>query len=110
MAIQRYQAESRRLANVLEHRLLEVPWLAGETYSVADIMNIPLVGRPHGGMMTGGIFLAEFVKDGQRWAHLDIAGPSYNAGGPHGYTPKGGTGSAVRTLVQLAEDLADGAV
>jgi leucyl aminopeptidase len=78
--------------------------------SVADIMNIPLVGRPHGGMMTGGIFLAEFVKDGQRWAHLDIAGPSYNAGGPHGYTPKGGTGSAVRTLVQLAEDLADGAV
>lgn len=78
--------------------------------SVADIMNIPLVGRPHGGMMTGGIFLAEFIKDGQRWAHLDIAGPSYNAGGPHGYTPKGGTGAAVRTLVQLAEDIADGAV
>ncbi len=76
--------------------------------SVADLMNLPLVGRPHGGMLTAGIFMAEFIKDGQRWAHLDIAGPSFNAGGPHGYTPKGGTGSAVRTLVQLAEDLADG--
>ena len=76
--------------------------------SVADLMNLPLVGRPHGGMLTAGIFMLEFIKDGQRWAHLDIAGPSYNAGGPHGYTPKGGTGSSVRTLVQLAEDLADG--
>jgi leucyl aminopeptidase len=78
--------------------------------SVADIANIPLVGRPHGGMMTGGIFLAEFIKDGQRWAHLDIAGPSYNGSAPHGYTPKGGTGASIRTLIQLAEDLADGAV
>ena len=25
-----------------------------------------------------------------------------------GYTPKGGTGAAVRTLVQLAQDVADG--
>ena len=46
MAIQRYQAESRRLANVLEHRLLEVPWLAGETYSVADIMNFSWLRTP----------------------------------------------------------------
>ena len=41
-------------------------------------------------------------------AHLHIAPPSYNCYGPGGYTPKGGTGVAVRTLVQLAEDLADG--
>ena len=33
------------------------------------------------------------------WAHLDIAGPSYNEAGPFGYTPKGGTGFGVRTLV-----------
>ena len=46
MAIQRYQAESRRLANVLEHRLLEVPWLAGKTYSVADIMNFGWLRTP----------------------------------------------------------------
>jgi len=78
--------------------------------SVADLMNIPMVGRPHGGMMTAGIFLQEFIKDGQRWAHLDIAGPSFNSGAPYAYTPKGGTGASIRTLVQLAEDLADGAV
>ena len=40
------------------------------------------------------------------WAHLDIAGPAFNQGDPYGYTPKGGTGAAVATLIQLAEDLA----
>ena len=30
-------------------------------------------------------------------------GPSYNEAGPFGYTPKGGTGFGVRTLVRLAE-------
>ena len=43
-----------------------------------------------------------------RWAHLDIAGPAFNDAAPHGYTPKGGTGQAVRTLVRIAEDLAAG--
>jgi len=75
---------------------------------VADIANIPTVGRPHGGMLSASIFLREFVKDSQRWAHLDIAGPSYNSGAPWAYTPKGGTGAAVRTLIQVAQDLANG--
>ena len=43
-----------------------------------------------------------------RWAHLDIAGPAFNEGEPHGYTPKGGTGAAARTLVQIALDAAEG--
>jgi len=55
-----------------------------------------------------GIFLKEFVEDGIAWGHLDIAGPAFNESGPFGYTPKGGTGSAVRTLVRLAERTADG--
>jgi leucyl aminopeptidase len=59
-------------------------------------------------MLVAGLFLREFVPDGVRWAHLDIAGPAFNDGGPYGYTPKGGTGAAVRTLVQLALDVADG--
>jgi leucyl aminopeptidase len=70
---------------------------------VADLANI---GDKNGGMLTAGIFLKEFVADGIKWAHLDIAGPSYNQGEPHGYTPKGGTGVPVRTLVQLLETLA----
>jgi leucyl aminopeptidase len=58
-----------------------------------------------GGMLVGGHFLAEFVPAGLPWAHIDIAGPSYNTGGPWGYTPKGGTGVPVRTLLATIEAL-----
>ena len=78
--------------------------------SVADLSNIGLVGRSHGGMLSASIFLREFVAAGQRWAHLDIAGPAYNSSSPWAYTPKGGTGVMVRTLVQVAEDLAAGSI
>ncbi|RJK96922.1 leucyl aminopeptidase [Vallicoccus soli] len=74
---------------------------------VADIANM---GDRYGGMLVAGLFLQEFVGEGIPWAHLDIAGPAWNDGEPFGYTPKGGTGAAVRTLVALAEDLASGAV
>ncbi|WP_131742681.1 leucyl aminopeptidase [Actinomadura roseirufa] len=76
--------------------------------AVADIANIS--GERWGGMLVAGVFLREFVPDGVKWAHLDIAGPSFHKGEPYGYTPKGGTGAATRTLVQLAEDLASGAL
>ena len=59
--------------------------------------------------MTAAVFLREFVGevDGVKipWAHLDIAGPAFNEGAPYGYTPKEGTGVAVRTLVSYAEDV-----
>jgi len=71
---------------------------------IADIANI---GDRYGGMLTAGLFLKEFVSDETPWAHLDIAGPAYNAAEPFGYTPKGGTGTAVRTFVALAQQLAE---
>jgi leucyl aminopeptidase len=74
--------------------------------NVADLANVS--GDRGGGMLVAGLFLREFVPDGVRWVHLDIAGPAFNEGGAYGYTPKGGTGAAVRTLVQLALDVADG--
>ncbi|SFO27376.1 leucyl aminopeptidase [Geodermatophilus obscurus] len=58
-----------------------------------------------GGMLVGAHFLAEFVPAGLPWAHIDIAGPSYNTGAPWGYTPKGGTGVPVRTLLATIEGL-----
>ncbi len=73
---------------------------------VADLANV--AAERDGGMLIAGLFLREFVPDGVRWAHLDIAGPSFHEGEPYGYTPKGGTGVAVRTLVQVAQDVADG--
>jgi len=66
---------------------------------VADLANI---GERMGGMLVGGLFLKEFVSDELPWLHLDIAGPAYNEGQPHGYTPVGGTGISLRSLVQLA--------
>ena len=75
--------------------------------AVADLVNLPADSRG-GGMLIAGLFLQEFVPDGVRWAHLDIAGPAFNESAPYGYTPKGGTGAATRTLVQLAQDMADG--
>jgi leucyl aminopeptidase len=74
--------------------------------AVADIANV--AGERFGGMLVAGLFLKEFVPDGVRWAHVDIAGPAFHEGEPYGYTPKGGTGAAVRMLVQLASDVADG--
>ncbi|MBY8345634.1 leucyl aminopeptidase [Streptomyces spinosirectus] len=71
----------------------------------ADIANM---GERMGGGLVAGLFLREFVGEGITWAHLDIAGPAFNEGGPFGYTPKGGTGTAVRTLVRLAELTASG--
>lgn len=71
----------------------------------ADIANM---GERMGGGLVAGLFLQEFVGEGITWAHLDIAGPAFNEGGPFGYTPKGGTGTAVRTLVRLAERTAAG--
>ena len=59
-------------------------------------------------MLVAGLFLREFVPEGVRWAHLDIAGPAFNEGAAYGYTPKGGTGAAVRALVAIAERTAEG--
>jgi leucyl aminopeptidase len=67
---------------------------------VADLANI---GDRMGGMLVAGLFLKEFVAPELPWLHLDIAGPAYNEGKAHGYTPVGGTGVAFRTLVTLAE-------
>lgn len=78
---------------------------AGLKSKVADIANI---SDRFGGMLTAGIFLQEFVGT-TPWAHLDIAGPAYNERSAHGYTPVGGTGVGVRTLLALLEGRAPSA-
>jgi GST-like protein len=42
-AIDRYQNEANRLVRVLEKRLSQVPFLAGDDYSIADIATFPWV-------------------------------------------------------------------
>jgi leucyl aminopeptidase len=71
---------------------------------LADLANV--TNHRWGGMLAAGIFLREFVAEGLPWAHVDIAGPSFNAGGPWGYTTKGGTGVPVRTIAAVLADIA----
>lgn len=67
---------------------------------VADIANI---GDRMGGMLVAGLFLKDFINPELPWLHLDIAGPAFNDAKAHGYTPVGGTGVAMRSLLVLAE-------
>ena len=72
--------------------------------TVADLANVS--GSRYAGMLVAGVFLREFVADGVQWAHVDIAGPAYNTGGPWGYTGKGATGVPTRTMFAVLEDVA----
>ena len=67
----------------------------------ADMVNSNPANR-NGGMLVAGLFLKEFVPENVPWLHLDIAGPALTHEA-HGYTPVGGTGVTVRSLVALAE-------
>jgi leucyl aminopeptidase len=73
--------------------------------TVADLANVS--GSRYAGMLVAGTYLREFVADGVQWAHIDIAGPAYNTGGPWGYTGKGGTGVPTRTMFAVLEDIAE---
>jgi leucyl aminopeptidase len=98
---------ARRAGEAMWPMPLPAELAKGLESAVADLVNLPSDSRG-GGMLVAGLFLQEFVPSGVRWAHLDIAGPAFNESGPHGYTPKGGTGAATRALVQIAQDMADG--
>jgi leucyl aminopeptidase len=63
----------------------------------ADISNA--VEARKAGSSTAAQFLRRFTGD-VPWVHLDIAGTAYENGKP--YTPKGGAGCGVRTLIELA--------
>jgi leucyl aminopeptidase len=70
--------------------------------NVADIKNTG--GTRYGGAISAAKFLEEFVGE-VPWAHLDIAGPAW-AEHESPSLDAGGTGSFVRTLVELARDYA----
>src|SRR5438094_2647213 len=70
---------------------------------VADIKNS--AGR-EGGAIKAAAFLWAAVEDGTDWAHLDIASVDWSDK-DRAYSPRGPQGPAVRTLVALAESLAE---
>ncbi len=70
---------------------------------IADLLQHD--GIRWGGGLFAAAYLQEFVGE-VPWAHLDVAGPAFNSGGPYGHVTAGGTGFAVATLVDYARSLA----
>jgi leucyl aminopeptidase len=109
-AISRVEKASAAVGELVWHMPLPEELRPLLDSDIADIANVK-IGNRAGGMLIGGLFLREFVGSDQAtkpsWAHLDIAGPANNDSAAYGHTPKGATGVTVRTLVQLAKDLAN---
>ncbi|MCX8164709.1 MAG: leucyl aminopeptidase [Aquificaceae bacterium] len=61
-----------------------------------DVLNS---GGRYGGAITAAMFLEEFVGEGIKWVHLDIAGPAHLRE-EFSYYAKGGTGFGVRTCLE----------
>ena len=71
----------------------------------SDVADMKNTGPRYGGAINAALLLKEFVGD-VPWVHLDIAGPARAAETEH-YVLKGGTGYGVRTMVALAEGMAE---
>ncbi|MES2135206.1 MAG: leucyl aminopeptidase family protein [Patescibacteria group bacterium] len=66
----------------------------------ADLANAT-IGKPGGGTINGGTFLAQFAENLPQWAHIDIAPRMESI--PDDMLAKGATGTPVRLLVRLIE-------
>jgi len=55
--------------------------------------------RSYGGAITAAMFLREFVGEGIKWLHVDIAGVD-SSDEEYGYYRKGATGFGVRTCLE----------
>ena len=82
-AINRYAMETKRQLEVLDRRLAEVPYVAGQAYSIADMAIWPWYGR----MVLGQSYAnsAEFLDVGSyknliRWAEKIAARPAVKRG------------------------------
>ena len=81
----------------------------GEAYDrlidspIADIKN---VGPREAGSITAAQFLARFIDEGVRWAHLDIAGMAWSDKASSTYD-KGATGFGARLLDQYVSDVVE---
>ncbi len=81
-AIARFAMETKRQLDVLDRRLAESPYLAGDDYTIADIAVWPWYGGLAKGLLYGaGEFLAvKDYKNVQRWADAIGARPAVKRG------------------------------
>jgi GST-like protein len=81
-AIDRYTMEVKRQLDVLDRRLAESEYIAGNTYTIADMAIFPWYGwLAKGWLYGGGEFLsAQDYKNVQRWADTLLARPTVKRG------------------------------
>ncbi len=96
-----FAEEIRRISKITGERVWELPMDDDQLRKKikkgpADVVN---TGGRYGGAITAAMFLEEFVGEGIKWVHLDIAGPAW-AREDYGYHSQGGTGFGVRTCVE----------
>ena len=75
-AIERYGNEARRLVRVLQRRLAEAPYLAGNDYSIADIATFPWVRYA---VTAGGVEMGD-VQNVKSWIATIEARPGVQRG------------------------------
>jgi len=73
----------------------------------SDAADMKNVGARGGGSITAAQFVQRFVDKGTPWAHLDIAGVTWDSKAKP-TVPKGGTGFGVRLLDRLVADHYEG--
>ena len=93
-------------AQKTEERYVELPifpeYIEDIKSRIADIKNMG--GDKGAGSQKAGAFLLEFIRKGNKWLHLDIAGTAWSSG-KVAYNPAhGASGHSVRTLAQFAID------
>ncbi len=101
-----FGASIQKLGSQVDEKFWELPM--EEEYRdwmddvVADLRN---AGKSEAGAITAALFLAEFVPAGAKWSHWDIAGTAF-ATSPWKYFKHGATGFGLKTLIEIARDLA----
>jgi Leucyl aminopeptidase len=68
---------------------------------LGDLRNLSKFKKGFASSITGAAFIQEFIADNIPWAHLDIAGMSFNEGSVRGEIPQFGTGFGVRLLIDF---------
>lgn len=96
----------QKASTLSEDRIWELPFW--EEYSeelksdIADVKNI--TGGKGGGTVTASHFLAKFINEKSKWAHIDIAGTAWRSKAS-GTQCSGPTGYGVRLMVELAKEI-----
>jgi leucyl aminopeptidase len=99
--------EALREAGAESHeRIWQLPmfdeYLEDLKSDTADLKNSANDGS--GGTIRGAIFMAQFIRKGMKWAHLDIAAMAYGVSHLSYLPKKGASGLYVRTLAQFAAE------